>query len=200
MIGHPPEEYGELNEGIQSVLITQQEIEKRVHELGRQIAEDYSGHNPLLVGVLKGVVPFMADLMRAVTIPLEVDYIDIARFKPDGRRSGAVRLAKDLNAPIAGRHILFVEDVIDTGMTLNYLLNNLRARDPASIEVCVFFNKPTHRLADIAIKYKGFDLPDKFVVGYGLDYREHYRNLPYVGLLHAHVFQGKEAKRPALGA
>jgi hypoxanthine phosphoribosyltransferase len=196
MTGHPLESYVGLADGIQSILITQEEIEARVCELGRQIADDYRARNPLLVGVLKGVVPFMADLMRAITIPLEVDYIDIARFAPGGH-SGAVRLEKDLNTPIAGRHILFIEDVIDTGMTLNYLLNNLRARDPASIEVCVFFNKPTHRLADIPLKYKGFDLPDKFVVGYGLDYREHYRNLPFVGLLHAEVFQKKDGNKKA---
>jgi hypoxanthine phosphoribosyltransferase len=196
MIGGSLEAYTELAGDIHSILITQQEIEARVRELGLQIANDYRDLNPLLVGVLKGVVPFMADLMRAITIPLEVDYIDIARFTPGGR-SGAVRLEKDLNTPIAGRHVLFVEDVIDTGMTLNYLLSNLRARDPASIEVCVFFNKPTHRLVDIPLKYMGFDLPDKFVVGYGLDYREHYRNLPFVGLLHASVFQGEDGNKKA---
>ena len=187
MIGYQLERYGELAEGIERVLISRQEIETRIYELGEEISRDYAGRNPLLVGVLKGVVPFMADLVRAITIPIEVDYMDIARFRAGSE--GAVRLEKDLNVPIEGRHILFVEDVIDTGMTLNYLLRNLRARDPASLEVCVFFNKPVHRLVNIPLKYKGFDLPDKFVVGYGLDYREQYRNLPFVGLLHAHVFQ-----------
>lgn len=187
MIGYQLDHYGTLAEGIERVLITRDEIETRIYELGTAISHDYAGRNPLLVGVLKGVVPFMADLLRAITIPLEVDYMDIARFRAG--RSGAVRLEKDLNVPIESRHILFIEDVIDTGMTLNYLLRNLRARDPASLEVCVFFNKPAHRLVNIPLKYKGFDLPDKFVVGYGLDYRERYRNLPFVGLLHAHVFQ-----------
>ena len=187
MIGYPLEQYGELAEGIQQVLISREEIEARIYDLGREISQDYAGRNPLLIGVLKGVVPFLADLLRAITIPLEVDYMDIARFQAG--RSGAVRLEKDLNVSIDGRHILFVEDVIDTGMTLNYLLRSLRVRDPASLEVCVFFNKPVHRLVDIPLKYKGFDLPDKFVVGYGLDYREQYRNLPFVGLLHAHIFQ-----------
>ena len=187
MIGYPLERYGVLAEGIQQVIISREEIEAKVYELGAAISEDYAERDPLLVGVLKGVVPFMADLLRAITIPLEVDYMDIARFQAGS--SGAVRLEKDLNVPIEGRHVLFVEDVIDTGMTLHYLLRNLRAREPASLEVCVFFNKPVHRLVDIPLKYKGFDLPDRFVVGYGLDYREQYRNLPFVGLLHAHVFQ-----------
>lgn len=187
MIGYPLDRYGVLAEGIQQVLISREEIEAKIYELGAAISHDYVGRDPLLVGVLKGVVPFMADLVRAITIPIEVDYMDIARFQAES--SGAVRLEKDLNVPIEGRHILFVEDVIDTGMTLNYLLRTLRAREPASLEVCVFFNKPAHRLVDIPLRYKGFDLPDKFVVGYGLDYREQYRNLPFVGLLHAHVFQ-----------
>lgn len=187
MIGYGLEQYRELADGIERVLISREEIEKKVHALGQAISADYAGRNPLLVGVLKGVVPFIADLFRAITIPVEVDYMDITKFKAS--RGGAVRLEKDLNVPIEGRHVLFVEDVIDTGMTLNYLLGTMRARDPASLEVCVFFNKPTHRLVDIPLKYKGFDLPDKFVVGYGLDYRELYRNLPFIGLLHAHVFQ-----------
>ncbi len=189
MIGHSLDAYEEMAPAIQRVLITREEIEERVYELGEEIARDYAGRNPLLVGVLKGVVPFMADLLRAITIPVEVDYMDIARFQPGKGGHGAVRLEKDLNVAIEGRHILFVEDVIDTGMTLNYLLRSLRVREPASLEVCVFFNKPAHRLVEIPLKYKGFDLPDMFVVGYGLDYREQYRNLPFVGLLHAHVFQ-----------
>ena len=194
MIGHPLDAYQEMAPAIQQVLITQKEIEERVYELGAKIARDYAGRNPLLVGVLKGVVPFMADLLRAITIPVEVDFIDIARFRPGKDRKGAVRLEKDLNVAIEGRHLLFVEDVIDTGLTLNYLLRNLRVREPASLEVCVFFNKPAHRLVEIPLKYKGFDLPDMFVVGYGLDYRERYRNLPFVGLLHAHIFQNNNGE------
>lgn len=189
MIGYELEEYGELAAGIERVLITQQEIEARTRELGEAISRDYADKNPLLVGVLKGVVPFMADLLRTITIPVEVDFIDITRFKPGSAQHGAVRLEKDLNEPIEGRHVLFVEDVIDTGMTLNYLLAQLRVREPASLEVCTCFNKLTHRLVEIPVRYKGFDLPDMFVVGYGLDYREQYRNLPFVGLLRAGVFQ-----------
>lgn len=189
MIGYGLEAYGELAAGIERVLITQEQIETRIQEMGQAISRDYEGCNPLLVGVLKGVVPFMADLLRAITIPVEVDYIDITRFQPGASRHGAVRLEKDLNAPIEGRHILFVEDVIDTGMTLNYLLSQLRVRRPASLAVCTCFDKASHRLADIRVRYKGFDLPDMFVVGYGLDYREKYRNLPFIGLLRADVFQ-----------
>ena len=131
----------------------------------------------------------MADLLRCVNIPVAVDFIAISSYSPESRNQGIVHLAKDLETPLAGRHVLFVEDVIDTGLTLNYLLRNLHARQPASLEVCVLFNKPEHRLIDIPLKYKGFDLPDRFVVGYGLDYRERYRNLPFVGLLTAQAFK-----------
>lgn len=187
-IWYPPEAYGELDRDISQVLISADEIHRRTLELGKAIAQDYAGHNPLLVGVLKGVVPFMADLMRAITIPVEVDYLAVAGYS-GAQQHGIVRLEKDLALPIAGRHVLFVEDVIDTGMTLNYLLRSLRAREPASLEVCVLLNKPERRLIDIPLKYKGFDLPDRLVVGCGLDFRERYRNLPFVGLLKPEVFQ-----------
>ena len=189
---YPREAYGELADGIQDVLITEEQLHQRVQELGQAISRDFAGRNPLLVGVLKGVMLFIADLARAITIPLEVDCIAISSYRRAGRNEGAVRLVKDLETPIDGRHVLFVEDVIDTGLTLSYLLRSLRARDPASLEVCVLFNKPHHRLIDIPLKYKGFDLPDRFVVGYGLDYRERYRNLPFVGLLKPEVFQPSE--------
>jgi hypoxanthine phosphoribosyltransferase len=125
----------------------------------------------------------MADLLRAIEIPVEVDFIAVSSYSADAREQGLVRLLKDLDTSISGRDVLFVEDIIDTGLTLNYLLGLLRARGPASLQVCVLFNKPVHRLIDIPVKYKGFDLPDQFVVGYGLDYREKYRNLPYLALL-----------------
>lgn len=182
--------YPELSVHLSEVLITQEQIQRRVGELGAQISRDYAGLNPLLVGVLKGVVFFMSDLLKAVTIPIEVDFMAVASYSAEARDQGLVRLVKDLELPITGRHVLFVEDVIDTGLTLNYLLSNLRTREPASLEVCACFNKSKHRLVDIPIKYKGFDLPDKFVVGYGLDYRERYRNLPFVALLNPGVFQG----------
>ena len=181
--------YGELASDIKEVLISAPAIQQRVQEIGQAISEDYAGRNPLLVGVLKGVVFFMADLLRAISIPVEMDLISVSSYAPEADRQGFVRLVKDLEIPLAGRHVLFVEDVIDTGLTLNYLLRNLRTREPASLEVCVLFNKPAHRLIEIPLKYKGFDLPDRFVAGYGLDYREKYRNLPFVGLLKPQVFQ-----------
>lgn len=187
-----PAGYGELSADIKEVLIPAQAIQARVQEIGQAISEDYAGRNPLLVGVLKGVVFFMADLLRAITIPVEMDLISVSSYAPETERQGFVRLVKDLEIPLAGRHVLFVEDVIDTGLTLNYLLRNLRTREPASLDVCVLFNKPAHRLIEIPLKYKGFDLPDRFVAGYGLDYRERYRNLPFVGLLKPRVFRGDD--------
>jgi hypoxanthine phosphoribosyltransferase len=176
---YPPE----LMNGISDVLVSAGQIQRRVNELGQAISSDYAGKNPLLVGVLKGVLVFMADLLRSITIPIEVDFMAITTYSPEARDKGIVRLLKDLETPLNGRHVLFIEDVVDTGLTLNYLLSNLRTRSPATLEVCTLFNKPGHRLIELPIKYTGFDLPDRFVVGYGLDYRERYRNLPFVGLL-----------------
>lgn len=184
----------ELSADVRSIIFDEETIEKRVGELAAEISQDYSGKNPLLVGVLKGVLFFMADLARKVTIPIELDFMAISNFSPETRDQGVVRLVKDLEIPIANRHVLFIEDVVDTGLTLNYLLRNLRSRQPSSLEVCTLFNKPKHRLIDLPIKYKGFDLPDQFVIGYGLDYRERYRNLPYVGLLKPEI-----VKRGGLG-
>jgi hypoxanthine phosphoribosyltransferase len=182
--------YGELAGDIREVLISEQELQERVAELGRAVSRDYAGMNPLFVGVLKGVLFFMADLLRSVSIPVEMDFIAVSNFSAESRDRGVVKLVKDLEVPITGRHVLFVEDVVDTGLTLNYILNNLRARQPASLEVCVLFNKLEHRLVNIPLKYKGFDLPDRFVVGYGLDHRERYRNLPFVGVLKAEALLG----------
>ncbi|HSJ56159.1 MAG TPA: hypoxanthine phosphoribosyltransferase [Anaerolineae bacterium] len=173
---------------VSQVLISTEQIHERVLELGRAISRDYAGRNPLLVGVLKGVVIFMADLLRALTIPVEVDFLAVSSYTAALRDQGVVRLVKDLEVPLTGRHVLFVEDVIDTGLTLNYLLGTLRAREPASLEVCVLFDKPGRRLVDTPLKYKGFDLPDRYVVGCGLDFRERYRNLPFVGLLKPAAF------------
>jgi hypoxanthine phosphoribosyltransferase len=181
--------YGEQAEGVREILISEEELQRRVRDIAGEISRDYAGLNPLLVGVLKGVLFFMADLLQAITIPAEIDFIAVSNYSPETRQQGVVRLVKDLEIPIEGRHVLFVEDVIDTGLTLNYILRNLRIRQPASLHVCVLFNKPDHRLIDIPLKYKGFDLPDRFVVGYGLDYRERYRNLPFIGLLKPEVFK-----------
>jgi len=183
------QEYGAFARDIGQILYTEEQIQQRVRELGVQISADYDGKNPLLVGVLKGVLFFLADLLRAMTIPLEVDFIAVSSFSPQTRQQGYVRMIKDLDIPIGGRHVIFVEDVIDTGLTLNYILRTLRVHKPASLEVCTLFDKPAKRLIDAPVKYKGFDLPDQYVVGYGLDYREKYRNLPFVGLLAAHAFK-----------
>jgi hypoxanthine phosphoribosyltransferase len=183
--------YGALGQDVQDILIPTEEIQKKVNLIGQMISRDYLGRNPLLVGVLKGVLFFMADLLRSITISTEIDFIAVANYSNETRDQGVVRLVKDLEIPIVDRHVLFIEDVIDTGLTLNYILQSLRARQPASLEVCVLFNKPDHRLIDIPLKYKGFDLPDRFVVGYGLDYKEKYRNLPFVGLLRPEAFRGK---------
>lgn len=190
-----PYAFNDLIDGVSEILLTADQIEARVLELGAAISRDYEGCRPLLVGVLKGVFPFMADLIRSITIPVEVDFLAIASYSPDTRQRGVVRLQKDLEQPISGRHILFVEDVVDTGLTLHYVLNQLRSRDPASLHVCTMFDKGIRRLIKLPIRYKGFDLPDRFVVGYGLDYRELYRNLPFVGLLKADVFRPEEIKK-----
>lgn len=188
-----PDAFDGLSDGISEVLYTTADIERRVAELGHAISRDYEGCHPLLVGILKGVFPFMADLARMITIPLEVDFIAISSYSPSTREQGVVRFQKDLETPISGRHVLFVEDVIDTGLTLHYILRQLHSRGPASLNVCTMFNKPSRRLIKLPIHYQGFDLPDKFVVGYGLDYRELYRNLPFVGMLKAEVFRPDEA-------
>lgn len=180
----PPDE---VTRGLGRVILSEEDIQRRIAELAAQISEDYAGRNPLLVGVLKGVVFFMSDLLRAITIPVRLDFIAISRYDPQGRTKGPVRLIKDLEETVEGQHLIFVEDVIDTGLTLSYLLRLLRTRGPASLEVCTLFNKPARRLANIPLKYKGFDLPDRFVVGYGLDYREAYRHLPYVAELRPEV-------------
>ena len=174
---------------IQEVLLTAAQIQQRVTAIGQAITRDYQGRDLVLAGVLKGVLFFMADLLRSISLPLEMDFIAVSSYSPETRDHGLVRLVKDLDIPIEGRDVLFVEDVIDTGLTLNYLLRNLRSRQPASLEVCVLFNKPERRLIDIPTRYIGFNLPDKFVVGYGLDYKEKYRNLPYLGSLRPHIFQ-----------
>lgn len=192
MTNDPRTEFPELGEDIQDILLSTEQIQTRVSELGQAISQDYAGRNPLLVGVLKGVLFFMADLSRRITIPIEVDFMAVSSYSSEARDQGFVRMVKDLEIPLTGRHVLFIEDVIDTGLTLNFLLRNLRAQRPASLEVCVMFNKPDRRLIDIPIKYLGFDLPDQFVVGYGLDFRERYRNLPFLGLLKPYVFQNHD--------
>jgi len=172
-----------IHPDIAQVLITTEQLHARVAELGARISADYAGQEPLLVGILRGVFIFMADLVRAITLPIDVDFVGISRYGPSTRTHGAVRLTKDLETPIDGRHVLFVEDVVSTGLSLRYVLRTLKTREPASLRVCTLFDKPTLRLARLDIDYTGFILPDNFVVGYGLDYGDRYRNLPFVGIL-----------------
>ena len=172
-----------LANDIDKILITEEEIQDRIAELGTQISTDYEGKDPVLVGVLRGVFVFMADLVRRITIPISVDFIGITRYGPSTRTQGVVRFTKDLELCIKDRHVLFVEDVIDTGLSLRYILRSLKTRDPASLRVCVLFDKPRTRLFDLNVAYTGFVLPNKFVVGYGVGYDERYRNLPFVGEL-----------------
>jgi hypoxanthine phosphoribosyltransferase len=172
-----------LMDDIAEVLIAAGDLHARIAELGAQISADYADKDPLLVGVLRGVFVFMADLVRAITIPISVDFIGITRYGPSTRTQGVVRFTKDLEICIQDRHVLFVEDIIDTGLSLRYILRSLKTREPASLRVCALFDKPRTRLFDLEVAYTGFVLPDEYVVGYGLDYDERYRNLPFVGLL-----------------
>jgi hypoxanthine phosphoribosyltransferase len=165
------------------ILISAAQIQRRVGELGADISRDYAGLQPRLIGILKGVVPFMADLIRAITIPLSTDYMSIQKYQPESESTAAVRLLKDLDLSIAGEHVLLVEDIIDSGLTMEYILAQLRSRGPASLRVCTLFNKPTNRVVDLPLDYIGFDLPETFVVGYGLDYGQQYRNLPHLAIL-----------------
>jgi hypoxanthine phosphoribosyltransferase len=178
-----------LHNAISQILFTEDQIKNRIFQLAETINEDYRHKYPIFVGVLKGVFIFMADLLRKIDIECDVDFLAISNYSNDARKRGVVRLVKDLDIPIEGRHVLFIEDVIDTGLTLNYILRNLQERSPASLEVCTLFDKPTRRLIELPIRYKGFDLPDKFIIGYGLDYNERYRNIPYVGILKTEIFQ-----------
>ncbi len=179
---------------ISEILLSEAQIQRRVAELGAAISADYAGLQPILVGVLRGVLPFMADLIRAVPIPLAIDFMAISSYGSQ-TQPGQVRLLKDLDLSIEGRHVLFVEDMVDTGLTLHYLLRLLRERRPASLHVCALFNKPRLRLVNLPLRYVGFELPDRYVVGYGLDYRQRYRNLPYVGVLAAHVLLAASSER-----
>jgi hypoxanthine phosphoribosyltransferase len=165
------------------ILVQPDDLSRRVRELGQQITEDYAGRDLLLVGVLKGAVFFLSDLMRTIAVPCEVDFMAVASYGSATDSSGVVRILKDLDVALEDRHVLIVEDIVDSGLTLQYLLRNLGARNPASIEVCALLTKPDRRKVELEPRYVGFEIPNRFVVGYGLDYGERYRNLPYVAVL-----------------
>jgi hypoxanthine phosphoribosyltransferase len=173
----------ELERAVGEVLIDQETLSARVAELGAEVSSDYEGRDLLLIGVLKGAVFFMADLMRHITVPCEVDFMAISSYGDSTDTSGIVRILKDLDINIEGRDVLVVEDIIDSGLTLSYLVRNLESREPASLEICALMTKPSRRQIDVPVRYIGFEIPDRFVVGYGLDLAERYRNLPYVAVL-----------------
>jgi hypoxanthine phosphoribosyltransferase len=173
----------EVERGVAEILIEEDALRGRIAELGEEISRDYAGRAPLLVGVLKGAVFFMSDLMRELTVPCEIDFMAVSSYGASTDTSGVVRILKDLDLNIEGRDVLVVEDIIDSGLTLNYLIRNLESRSPASLEICALLTKPDRRQIDVPVRYVGFEIPNKFVIGYGLDFAERYRNLPYVGVL-----------------
>ena len=179
--------HSELEKAVGEVLIDAEKLQNRIRELGEEISDDYGGRELLLVGVLKGAVFFMADLMRSISVPCEIDFMAISSYGASTDSSGVVRILKDLDINIEGRDVLVIEDIIDSGLTLSYLLRNLESREPASLAVCALLTKPQRREIEVDVRYIGFEIPNKFVIGYGLDFAERYRNLPYVGVLHDHL-------------
>jgi hypoxanthine phosphoribosyltransferase len=177
----------ELEAAVSEVLIEEDKLARRITELADEVSSDYVDHDLLLIGVLKGAVFFMADLMRQITVPCEVDFMAISSYGGSTDSSGVVRILKDLDINIRDRDVLVVEDIIDSGLTLQYLMRNLRSREPASLEVCALMTKPARREIEIPVRYVGFEIPNRFVIGYGLDFAERYRNLPYVGVLNESV-------------
>ena len=175
---------------IAEVLIDEQAIAAKVRELGTAIADDYRTKDVVLVSILKGALPFLADLMRQMPIPLALDFLEVSSYGEATESSGNVRILKDLAKSIEGRDVVVVEDILDTGQTLSYVIEHLRAKQPASVRLCTLLDKPARRIVPIQIDYRGFEIPDKFVVGYGLDYAERYRNLPFIGVLKPEVYRG----------
>ena len=172
-----------VDPAIGETLVSAEELQRRVRELSAEISGDYEGRDLVLIGVLKGAVLFLADLMRQLTVPCEVDFMAVSSYGSATDSSGVVRILKDLDAPIEGRDVLIVEDIIDSGLTLQYLVRSLRARAPGSLEVCALLTKPERRRVDLPIRYVGFEIPNRYVIGYGLDYAQRYRNLSYVAVL-----------------
>lgn len=174
---------------IQEILLTSEKIQAKVIELGEQITTDYQDKILLLLGTLKGAVPFIADLARAINLPLEIDYMAISSYGNSTQSSGVVRILKDLEGPVQNKHVLIVEDIVDSGLTLHYLMDVLRQRKPLSLRVCALLDKLRERVKPVELDYTGFRIPNQFVVGYGLDYAQRYRNLPYIGILKPSVYQ-----------
>lgn len=178
-----------MQKDIKDVLYSEEQISEKVKELGAQLSTDFEGRNPLVICVLKGAFIFMSDLVKTITVPLEIDFMAVSSYGASTKSSGVVKIIKDLDVPVEGREILIVEDIIDSGLTLSYLIDVLEHRGAKSVTVVALFDKPARRTVDLQPDYKGFTLPDEFVVGYGLDYAEKYRNLPYIGILKPHVYE-----------
>mgnify|MGYP000068691318 CR=1 FL=1 len=178
-----------MHDDIKNVLVSEEELKAKVRELGAQISRDYEGKNLVLVSILKGSVVFMADLMRAVSIPCSIDFMVVSSYGGSNTSSGLVKIIKDLDGDLSGKDVLIVEDILDTGITLSNLVPMLKMRHPNSVKICTILDKPSRRKADIKPDYEGFQVPDEFVVGYGLDYDEKYRNLPYIGILKPCVYE-----------
>jgi hypoxanthine phosphoribosyltransferase len=177
-----------LADNLAEILIDEATLQAKIKTLGEQICNDYAGKELMLVGVLKGAIMFMVDLARSIKLPLTLDFMAVSSYGVTTASSGVVRILKDLDTSVEGKHLLVVEDIVDSGMTLSYLVEYLLARNPASLKICALLNKPDRRTSDVAIDYLGFDIPDKFVVGYGLDYAEVYRNLPFIGVLKPELY------------
>ncbi|MBT2556096.1 hypoxanthine phosphoribosyltransferase [Arthrobacter sp. ISL-5] len=182
-------DFKHVQSGLKNVLYTKEQIQLRITELAAEIDEDYAGRDVLLVGVLKGAVMMMADLARALQSPVTMDWMAVASYGSGTQLSGVVRILKDLETDLLGKHVLVVEDIIDSGLTLSWLKTNLLSRGPATVEICTLLRKPDASKVDIDVKYVGYDIPDQFVVGYGLDYAERYRNLDFIGTLAPHVYE-----------
>src|SRR5438105_5665071 len=181
-----------MHEDIEEILVSSEEIQAKVVELGKRITADYRDKNLLLLGTLKGAVPFIGDLARAIELPLEIDYMAVASYGSSTESSGIVRIMKDLEGPINKKHVLIVEDIVDSGQTLHYLVDVLQRRNPLSLRICTLLDKERERVKAVEIDYIGFRIPNKFVVGYGLDYAQRYRNLPYIGVLKPSIYEGTE--------
>ena len=180
----------DLGADLEKVLISEEQIAQRLREMAADIDADYDGRDLLIVGVLKGAVMVMADLARALSTRVEMDWMAVSSYGSGTKSSGVVRILKDLDRDITGRNVLIVEDIIDSGLTLSWLMSNLSSRGPASVEVCTLLRKPDAAQVDVPVRYVGFDIPNEFVIGYGLDYDERYRNVPFVGTLAPHVYSG----------
>lgn len=177
-----------MQQDLKEILLTEDELQAKIKELGAKLSEDYRDRNPLLIGVLKGAFMFMADLAKAITIPVEIDFMAVSSYGSSTKSSGVVRIIKDLEVSVEGRDVIIVEDIIDSGLTLSYLIDVLERRNARSVAVVALLDKPDRRKVNLDIEYKGFTLPDEFVVGYGLDYAEKYRNLPYIAVLKPDVY------------